>query len=95
MVQLSTLTYIKKLQKNNNKPWFEENRNLFNEAKDDFEKLVKDIVTSFGKVDADIVFFASTVMSDLAKIKCPTNHTWAQALTKEGRSQALRDIIYT
>jgi len=54
MVQLSTLTYIKKLQKNNNKPWFEENRNLFNEAKDDFEKLVKDIVTSFGKVDADI-----------------------------------------
>lgn len=54
MLQTSTLTYIKKLQKNNNKPWFEENRLLFNEAKDDFEKLVKDIITSFGKVDADI-----------------------------------------
>ena len=54
MLQLPTLTYIKKLQKNNNKPWFEENRNLFTEAKDDFEKLVKDIIISFGKVDADI-----------------------------------------
>jgi len=54
MLQTSTLTYIKKLQKNNNKPWFEENRLLFNEANDDFEKLVKDIITSFGKVDTDI-----------------------------------------
>lgn len=54
MLQTSTLTYIKKLQKNNNKPWFEENRHLFNEAKDDFEALVKGIITSFGKVDADI-----------------------------------------
>lgn len=54
MLQPSTLTFIKKLQKNNNKPWFEENRHLFNEAKDDFEKLVKDIITSFGKVDTDI-----------------------------------------
>lgn len=54
MLQSSTLTFIKKLQKNNNKPWFEENRHLFNEAKDDFEKLVKDIIISFGKVDAEI-----------------------------------------
>ncbi len=54
MLQTSTLNYIKKLQKNNNKLWFEENRHLFNEAKDDFEKLVTDIITSFGKVDTDI-----------------------------------------
>lgn len=54
MLQSGTLSYIKKLQKNNNKSWFEENRQLFNEAKDDFEKLVNNIITSFGKVDTDI-----------------------------------------
>lgn len=54
MLQSSTLIYIKKLQKNNNKPWFEENRTLFNNAKDDFEKVVKDIIISFGKIDPDI-----------------------------------------
>lgn len=54
MLQSSTLTFVKKLTKNNNKPWFEENRHLFNEAKDDFEKLLKDIITAFGKIDPDI-----------------------------------------
>src|SRR4028118_592173 len=54
MLQPGTLTFIKKLQKNNNKSWFEENRNLFNNAKDDFETLVTNIITSFGKVDQDI-----------------------------------------
>lgn len=54
MLQSSTLTFIKKLTRNNNKLWFEENRHLFNEAKDNFEKLVKDIITAFGKIDPDI-----------------------------------------
>lgn len=54
MLQQSTLAFIKKLTKNNNKLWFEENRHLFNDAKDDFEKLVSGIITSFGKVDSDI-----------------------------------------
>lgn len=54
MLKPGTLTFIEKLKENNNKPWFEENRNLFNNAKDDFEKLVKDIIVSFGNIDADI-----------------------------------------
>ena len=54
MLQLSTLTFIKKLQKNNNKAWFEENRKSFDIAKNDFEKLVKDIIASFGKIDLDL-----------------------------------------
>jgi uncharacterized protein (TIGR02453 family) len=54
MLQASTLSYIKNLTDNNNKPWFEDNRNSFNGAKDDFENLVKDVITQFGKIDADI-----------------------------------------
>jgi uncharacterized protein (TIGR02453 family) len=54
MLQASTLQYIKKLQNNNNKPWFDENRHLFTAAKDDFEKLVTNIIKSFGEIDRDI-----------------------------------------
>lgn len=54
MLQPSTLTYIQNLTKNNNKPWFEENRNAFNNAKVDFENLVTEIITRFGKIDSDI-----------------------------------------
>jgi len=54
MLQPSTLTYITNLTNNNNKPWFEENRFAFNEAKEDFEKLVKNIIAKFGEIDPDI-----------------------------------------
>jgi uncharacterized protein (TIGR02453 family) len=54
MLQSSTLQYIKNLSNNNNKPWFDENRRTFELAKEDFEKLVKDIITTFGEIDPDI-----------------------------------------
>ncbi|MCW3080688.1 DUF2461 domain-containing protein [Segetibacter sp.] len=54
MLQSATLAYIEDLTKNNNKPWFDENRRQFEEAKADFETLVKNIILSFGKVDPDI-----------------------------------------
>lgn len=54
MLQQSTLNYIKSLTINNNKPWFDENRSLFETAKNDFENLVKDIISSFGIIDPDI-----------------------------------------
>jgi uncharacterized protein (TIGR02453 family) len=54
MLQKSTLTYIKNLTVNNNKAWFDENRAPFEAAKLDFEKLVQDIITTFGKTDPDI-----------------------------------------
>jgi uncharacterized protein (TIGR02453 family) len=54
MLQKSTLQFIKDLTNNNNKPWFEENRPLFEKAKSDFEILVKGIISTFGKIDPDI-----------------------------------------
>ncbi len=54
MLQPSTLAYIKKLSKNNNKAWFEENRQQFESAKVDFELLVKTVIENFGGTDPDI-----------------------------------------
>lgn len=54
MLQPSTLSYIKKLAKNNNKRWFDANRNQFEDAKNDFENLVEKIIQTFGEIDTDI-----------------------------------------
>ncbi len=54
MLQQSTLTYIKKLAKNNNKQWFDANRNQFEDAKNDFKKLVEKVIQTFGEIDTDI-----------------------------------------
>lgn len=54
MLQPSTLSYISKLAKNNNKQWFDSNRSTFEDAKNNFENLVEKIIQSFGKIDPDI-----------------------------------------
>ncbi len=40
MLRPSTLDFLKKLAKNNNKSWLEKNKDLFVEAKADFENLI-------------------------------------------------------
>ncbi len=54
MLQSSTLSFLKKLSQNNNKPWFEENRNLYESAKADFEQIVAEVIVHLGKKDPDI-----------------------------------------
>jgi uncharacterized protein (TIGR02453 family) len=40
MISSSTLTFLKSLKKNNNKPWFDEHRETYNSAKYNFEEFV-------------------------------------------------------
>ena len=54
MLQKSTLQYLKNLKENNNKPWFEANRNKFEAAKEDWETLVKKILDKMASVDEDV-----------------------------------------
>ena len=44
MLQASTLAFLQKLSKNNNKPWFDGHRDDYTIAKEDFESLVTDIL---------------------------------------------------
>ncbi len=54
MVSRTTLTFLKNLEKNNNKPWFEENRPAYQKAKEEFQQLVTAIAGGIGKFDPDI-----------------------------------------
>ena len=54
MLQSGTIKFLKDLKKNNNKPWFEENRPLFEAAKADFEKFVETILDAYATKDTDL-----------------------------------------
>ncbi len=54
MLQPSTLKFLKDLKKNNNKPWFEKNRKVFESAKEDFAGFIQQVIGQFGKKDRSI-----------------------------------------
>lgn len=54
MLQRSTLKFLKDLRQNNNKPWFDEHKPQYQQAKDDFETLVQQLIDGLAKIDPDI-----------------------------------------
>jgi uncharacterized protein (TIGR02453 family) len=47
----AALRFLRKLKKNNNKPWFEANRNGYTEAKQEVEAFLEGLIASYGKTD--------------------------------------------
>lgn len=54
MLQASTLKFLKDLKKNNNKPWFDANRKIYESAKEDFHLLVAELIQGIAKFDTPI-----------------------------------------
>lgn len=54
MIQPSTLTFLKNLKKNNNKIWFDQNREKYVNARDDFEKFIGKLLQKMISFDADM-----------------------------------------
>ncbi|MEO6405921.1 MAG: DUF2461 domain-containing protein [Ferruginibacter sp.] len=54
MLQRSTITFLKELHHNNNRPWFEANRSSYDNAKEDFQCLVEQLIREIGKFDENI-----------------------------------------
>jgi len=51
VIQTSTFTFLKKLQKNNNREWFAENKPMYETAKADFENFFKTVKKEIEKHD--------------------------------------------
>jgi len=49
-----TLSFLKKLSKNNNKEWFDKNRSVYEEAKGEVKQLVKDVIERIAQFDPSI-----------------------------------------
>ena len=54
MLAASTLQFLKKLDKNNNKAWFDANRKQYEAAKLDFANLTGQVIAQFGKKEPAI-----------------------------------------
>jgi len=46
--------YLKNLDENNNREWFNDNKNLFSEAEDEFEIFVEELISEVGKSDEKV-----------------------------------------
>ncbi|MEP7110399.1 MAG: DUF2461 domain-containing protein [Ferruginibacter sp.] len=54
MLQLTTINFLKDLQRNNNKAWFEENRKIYEAAKEDLQSMVADLIPAIAIFDEPI-----------------------------------------
>jgi uncharacterized protein (TIGR02453 family) len=54
MIQPSTLSYLKKLARNNNKEWFDKHRTEYDAVKKNFELVVQEAVDRHSKIDPDL-----------------------------------------
>lgn len=54
MINKQTLAFLKTLAKNNNKTWFDNNREKYQAAKEDFEHFVGEVIAGLGKIDSGL-----------------------------------------
>jgi uncharacterized protein (TIGR02453 family) len=54
MIKKSTLDFLKKLKKNNNRDWFNRNKHLYEDARYDFEVFVFDLIQKIAEFDESV-----------------------------------------
>jgi len=53
------VSFLRKVQKNNNREWFEKNKELYKSVLDEFTKMVNYFLTELGKVDEELSVLAA------------------------------------
>ena len=51
MIQIATIDFLKALQNNNNKPWFDENRKIYEAAKENIQNLTGKLIPAIAEFD--------------------------------------------
>jgi uncharacterized protein (TIGR02453 family) len=51
MIKKTTLDFLKKLKKNNNRDWFEKNKELYLRAKENAEEVIQDLISELAKTE--------------------------------------------
>lgn len=92
MLQSSTIKFLKDVKKNNNKPWFEKNRKVYEEAKADFARFIQAVIDQHGKKDVSIkTLVAKDCMFRInrdvrfSKDKSPYKSNFGASINKGGR----------
>ena len=92
MLQTSTLSFLKKLKKNNNKSWFDANRPDYEKAKADFMQFIQAVIDRHAKKDPSIqnlvakdCLFRINRDVRFSKDKSPYKSNFGASINKSGR----------
>ncbi len=101
MLQTATLQFLKDLEKHNNKPWFDENRNRYETAKNDFLAFTDTLIDTFGKKDASIANLTARecifrINRDIrfSKNKTPYKNNLGVSINKGGKKSMLAGYYF-
>lgn len=101
MLQPATLQFLKDLNKNNSKPWFDDNRSRYETAKLDFLGFTDELIQSFGKKDSSIAALTARecifrINRDIrfAKDKTPYKRNLAVSINKGGKKSMLAGYYF-
>lgn len=92
MLQKTTIKFLKDLKKNNNKPWFDKNRKIYEIAKADFATFIQAVIDLHSKKDPSIKnLLAKDCMFRInrdirfTKNKSPYKSNFGASINKGGR----------
>ncbi|MEO5684087.1 MAG: DUF2461 domain-containing protein [Chitinophagaceae bacterium] len=92
MLQVATIKFLKDLQKNNNKPWFDANRPVYEDAKADFAQFVQALIDKHGSKDDSIkelkakeCMFRINRDVRFAKDKSPYKNNFGASINRGGK----------
>ncbi len=92
MLQSSTLQFLKDLKLNNNKPWFDDNRKDYENARKDFAAFIDTVIQKFSKTDPAIAHLSAKdcmfrINRDIrfSKDKTPYKTNFGAFINSEGK----------
>src|SRR5258705_2809673 len=92
MLHPSSLKFLKNLKKNNNRPWFDKNRKVYETAKADFARFIQSVIDQHSKKDITIKnLLAKDCMFRInrdvrfSKDKSPYKSNFGASINKGGR----------
>ena len=96
MLKKSTVDFLKKLKKNNNREWFSTNKHLYEDAKTDFDTFVYELIQEIGEYDETIAHLQPKdctfrIYKDVrfAKDKTPYKTNFGAAIQEGGRKSGV------
>lgn len=101
MLQSTTIKFLQQLKKNNNRPWFEENRKSYESAKTDFTTFVDQLIAGITKFDTPIgelkakdCMFRINRDVRFSKDKSPYKSNMGASFSRAGKKQMKLGIIF-
>ncbi|HYF32252.1 MAG TPA: DUF2461 domain-containing protein [Chitinophagaceae bacterium] len=101
MLKASTLKFLKDLKKNNNKPWFEAHRDVYEAARADFEAFIQSVLDRHSKNDPDLkeltakkCMFRINRDVRFSKDKSPYKTNFGASMDKGGKKSGLAGYYF-